>query len=539
MNRFMEMLRGTAEVSDSQMKEVVNDIGMALQGERETNNMLKESLAELELRMDDEGWRRLGWEGEREFSRDGLRKITDMSRIMTLKNPIIQRAVEIRSFYVWGQSVEIKGRSETVNDEVIQPFIEDIGNRRELFSHASRILKDKALATDGNIFFVLDTSYITGKVNLRSIPFDEIEDIILNPDDGVDVWYYVRSYEQKKFDHRTGKVTSKHKKAYYPDYWYALKRQKDKSRPSRIGDAPVIWSQPVYHMKSGGLDGMRFGVPETYSSLDWARAYKSFLEDWASLVRAISMFAWKYTTKKNKLKASRQKLEELTGEHGDRTPAGSTFIGDKDGDLIPINKSGATTSAADGKMLRLMVASGMHLPDTMLSNDPQQGALATAKTLDRPTELAMSERQNTWSDTIRAILFYVLVQAVEAAVPVVDGSYDADTNTLTININEDNVKNPATIDVIFPSIVVPDQKDQIEAIVGAMTLNGKTPANIAPDDVFRGLLLNALGVEDVDEIIENMEEDDIATAAAVSVAEESLKDFVEKLRDVVEKRKAA
>lgn len=527
----LDMFRGTAEVEgDEELRERLDELEARYTGERETNRMLKESLADLEFALEDEGWQKLGYEGEREFSRTGLKKIISLSRIMTLKNPIIQRAVEIRAFYVWGQGVQIKARADDVN-RVVQDFMDDIGNRRELFSHASKVLKDKKLATDGNIFFVLDTNFVTGKVNLRSLPVDEVEDIIVNPDDRVDTWYYVRTWSQKKFDKKTGKITSKQKKAYYPDYYYALQRQNDKTRPSRIGDAPVHWSQPVLHMKSGGLDDMRYGVPETYSSLDWARAYKNYLEDWASLVRAISLFAWKYTTKKNKLKASRDKLASMADPDGSKTPAGSVFVGDGEGDLIPINKSGATTTAADGKMLRLMVASGMHLPDTMLSNDPQQGALATAKTLDRPTELAMRERQQAWADTIRDIFFYVLVQAVASPFNELKGTYE--NGKLSINSTDNETKNPESVDVMFPSIVVPEMKEQIAAIVSGMTLDGKTPTiEIGPLDTFRKLILTTLGVEDVDEIMDQLSDGDQEDAAAVADIEESLTKFVEAMREL-------
>jgi hypothetical protein len=70
--------------------------------------------------------------------------------------------------------------------------------------------------------------------------------------------------------------------AYYPDWRY-----RPAQRPATLGGVPIEWDTPVYHVKVGGLKGMRFGVPETYAALDWARAYKSFLEDWATITRAL------------------------------------------------------------------------------------------------------------------------------------------------------------------------------------------------------------------------------------------------------------
>lgn len=528
----IDRLRETLGVEGGeQSSEDLNLLKNALVGERETTIMLKERLLELELALEDEGWQRLGFEGEREFSRDGLGKIINHSRIMTLKNPLIQRAVEARGYYVWGQGVEIQARAKDVN-EVIQAFIDDPKNQRELFSHQARILKDKKLHTDANIFFVLATTPV-GDVNLRSIPVDEITDIIVNPDDRVDTWFYVREWNQKEFDKTTGKTTSKSKKAYYPDWLYALEMEGQRNKPKTIGGKPVHWDKPIYHVKVGGLDDMRFGVPEVYASLDWARAYKSYLEDWASLVRAISMFAWRYKTKRGKVAATRDKLAaNFNEENGTRPPAGSFFVDSEEGDLIPINKSGAHTSAADGKMLRLMVASSMHLPDTILSNDPQQGALATAKTLDRPTELAMIDRQKLWAEVIKNILGYVIIKSVQSPIGSLRGTYT--DGILTIDSSDATTQNPETIDVIFPPVVIPDMKELVDATIAALTLEGKQPANVAPVDIVRRLLLSALGVENVDEIVDQMKEEEISPGedeegAAVD-AEESVNRFLEALQ---------
>ena len=55
---------------------------------------------------------------------------------------------------------------------------------------------------------------------------------------------------------------------------------------------------------------------------------------------------------------------------------------------------------------------------TILSGDLDQGNLATAKTLDRPTELAMMDRQQLWADIFQRLINYQIdwwVRALEAA----------------------------------------------------------------------------------------------------------------------------
>ena len=78
--------------------------------------LLQERLAALELALEDVGWVRLGMEGEREFSREGLDRIMQIARYSYLKNPLINRGVSVNhlradcvdnvlTFYVNGQQL--------------------------------------------------------------------------------------------------------------------------------------------------------------------------------------------------------------------------------------------------------------------------------------------------------------------------------------------------------------------------------------------------------------------------------------------------
>jgi hypothetical protein len=61
-----------------------------------------------------------------------------------------------------------------------------------------------------------------------------------------------------------------------------------------------------------------------------------------------------------------------------------------------------------------MVASALDLPDTMLSGDLDQGNLATAKTMDRPTELGMINEQTLAAEFLRNIFRYATDAAIRA-----------------------------------------------------------------------------------------------------------------------------
>ena len=60
-----------------------------------------------------------------------------------------------------------------------------------------------------------------------------------------------------------------------------------------------------------------------------------------------------------------------------------------------------------------MVAAATGLPESFFG-DVSVGTLATARSLDRPTELKFHSRQTLWADVLRDLLGYVIDQAVTA-----------------------------------------------------------------------------------------------------------------------------
>lgn len=466
--------------------------------------MLVERLAELELALDDQDWLKLSIEGDRDLSRDGIKKIARLARLMFLKNPLINRGILVQSYYIWGQGVSIQARDEDVN-AVVQAFIDDPGNRRVMFGHQARTMKEITLEIEGNLFFALFTNPATGRVQLRTFPADEISEIITNPDDREEVWYYRRTWQQGTLD-SSGNRQWKSVSAFYPDWQYH-----PSARVAKFGSTPIMWTVPVKHVKIGGLDDMTWGVSDVYCSLDWAKAYKSFLEDWASIVRSLQRFAWRLSTKGGKkgvADAKTKMASTLSTDMNDTNPApttGSVFVAGEGVDMTPMPKTGATISAEDGRQMRLMAASGMGIPDTILSGDSDMGNLATAKTLDRPTELQMMDRQALWQEVISDLCGYAIDRSALSPGGELDGSvqlvHGVPTVVLASNANK-------TVDVVFPPILEHDIKEIVGSIVSAATLDGKPTSGLVPKLTITKLLLSALNVENADELLEKMFDED-------------------------------
>jgi hypothetical protein len=157
-----------------------------------------------------------------------------------------------------------------------------------------------------------------------------------------------------------------------------------------------------------------------------------------------------------------------------------------------------------------MVSAGTGIPETILSGNAEAGNLATAKTLDRPTELLMSTRQTVWQDALVDIIEYDLKRghadgSVPAFEPDPQGAAPETDPATGITVAGAQVEVDLTAHVDFPDVLEDDVTVRVAAIIQAATL-GKagTSAGTMPDQLLSRLLLSALGVDDIDEILDDL-----------------------------------
>lgn len=379
--------------------------------------LLRERLVELEMAFAEEGWQRLGDDQERDFSGFGRRALMDRSRLYYLKNPLIARGINLRASYVFGQGVTVAHEDPEIN-EAVQVFWDDHKNRRAFTSRLALADHERYLAVFGNWYAAHFTDPLTGAVQVRIVPAQEIAEIISNPEDSCEPWYYKRTWSEKT-SVMSGSPTIRSRTVYYPALFY-----EPKNRPLSLGLNPVMWDAPVLHVKVGGLADMMFGLSETYRAQDWAKAHRKYLEDWASLTSALARFAWRMTGKGGAkwLESARDKLATMLGGGGsgsemiDRNPppvAGSTFIGTETMKMEPMRIGGAAPKAEDAREFKLYIAAAQEMNETFYG-DADVGNHATAKTMDRPFELTILLRQELWKETIQVMLRYVIERAATA-----------------------------------------------------------------------------------------------------------------------------
>jgi hypothetical protein len=467
--------------------------------------MLQERLIELETAL--EGYVQASSRfGEWEFTRPGLERIIRLSRLMFLQNPLISRAVQVCRLYVWALGFNVSSKDDAVQ-KVIDQFFGDQRNKASITSRSALGKLEEAQMITGNIFYAHFVNSESGKLRIKVIDFDEITDVITNPEDITDPWYYrrtytddaginqVRFYRDINFDEGEGFVIPK-------------------SIQLKLKEGDVVPNVFIRHKKTGGLIHMRFGLPEIYSGLNWAGAVKSFLEDWSTIMRAYARIAMQLSgpssSRKQQL-AAKSKLEVGTfGSLGNTASAGGFAIMGGGQELKSVKTAGSTTSASEAYELKMMTAAGAGIPGHFFG-DADVGNYATSSTLDRPTELKFKDRQGFWSETILEWLEQACIASANAPNGVLhDAGYTveyeldpAENRMQAYLVDPDGERADLCnlITVAFPDILERNATERVRAIIGALTLNGDLPTDLIPDRVLATrFLLEATGMLTPDQI---------------------------------------
>ena len=510
--------RGTVGGPDASAATVEAALRQDLRGFEQTVDLLTARLQEAQITgtteagvadlerqiIGDPNWRVFAVLTQQEFTAEGLLTVRSVCRLMSIANPLIKRGVSLRTHYVWGQGFEITARANGKNRDnsqeqdvaaVIAAFLDDPANQRSVFGQQACEENERAVATDGEIFIALFTKPRHGWVQARAIVADEIQEVICNPEDASEPWFYRRRWTTETYDDAGTRMPGT-KEVLYPDVDY-----KPRSKPARYAGVQVAWDAPMVHVPVNRPKGWLRGIPDVYAVINWARAYKEFLEQWSRLMASLSKFAWRLTAEgrnRTQARAAVAAAGTSRGANGEVNNVGGTAITAPGATLEAIPKSGATIDAMSGRPLAMMVAAGLDLPVTMLLADPgQTGARATAETLDWPTELAMGARRRLWDSAMMRILRHVITESVRAPSGALKGSIKRDPVTdreiVTLAGDTDD-----TIDIVWPDLDDVDPKALLDAVVAANATG--TP----PPDLILRLVLQALGVRDIDSIMERM-----------------------------------
>jgi hypothetical protein len=368
---------------------------------------------------------------------------------------------------------------------------------------------ERKLRVEGNAFLSFFTNLSTGRVQIRRLKVDEMQAIVYSDDDATEPRFYLREWTNSKGAQRR----------YYPDWNYvrALRAQRelgtalgqtDTLRQEMLGQVAIDWDVPVLHRKVGGFSDMDFGVPEVYAALDWAKAYKEMLEDYKKTVKALAKWAMvlkKEGATQGQINAIQARLQSTLGTASSETnPApvtGSTFISNDSVDLKALDVSKAAVDPEKFNRIMLMACAAMGTPSNFYG-DAASGNLASAKTLDRPTELMFRSRQNLWAEVFSDCCTFAIEAAALAprSKKVTSAGYDEDTGLM--RIKADRKLAEIDIDMGFPPVLQQDVQSVVQSLVTGITLNGQPIQVMNDGPTILRILLKALGIDEIDEVIE-------------------------------------
>lgn len=474
---------------------------------------MEESMSALQLELENLQYKRLsggyGSDDDIAYTRERVLNIVSLAVQMARKNPITVRSINIQADYVFGQGVSFNAKHPWVQ-EVIDEFVNYRENRKSLTSHTAMLREEKRQQVYGSLFIVLNTNIQTGRVIVRNVPSTEVHHVICDPQDREKEWYIHRCvYQGNKTLHVYHPAYGVYEMSGVPEPW---------KLSSDFPQGVIVWSAPVLHVAANRLGDEPFAIPEVYPQLDWALTYKRGLEQWVSIQAAFSRMAMKIVGLKGRKQAAAAKAllqtTVATGNVNETNPpavAGSTALLGGTADVEPLKTAGAATPPSDADPILNFAGTAVGLPNTFFG-DAGKGNFATAKTLDRPTELKMISRQKLWKEIFQDIFDYVVLCSVVAptgllrsrgAVPSIqEDVFTGEVIPMLIMPNNDDAQYgevgipiDATYDVFFPEILERNVADRVRSLVNAVTQFGKPLTDIVPDKrLVARWLLEALNI---------------------------------------------
>ncbi|MEN6440909.1 MAG: hypothetical protein ABFD97_20255 [Syntrophobacter sp.] len=337
-----------------------------------------------------------------EFQRIALVK---RARDAFRKDPNISRAVRFIADFTFGKGISYRATNPLVQ-ECLDLFWTDPYNREELTCTEALLNRAAELVIAGEIFLVFFDGEET--VSVRSFNTEEIGDIIHSPDDYRQVRWYRRSSWNQEYDFRSdtwGMGMPKVK--YWPDWKYRTWNADTQVPEDKRGTGLV------YHMPIETLFGAKRGISYLCPALDWARAYKEFMEDRVSLNRSLATFAWNRKVKGGAADVAATTGLYRTNANGQKTGGvGQVYSSNEGIDFEPIKTdSGAGNARDDGYQLKLQICAAVGIMNHYFG-DASQSNLATARSMELPQIRFFDSWQQRWTDTFKDIASLILERAV-------------------------------------------------------------------------------------------------------------------------------
>ncbi len=372
---------------------------------------------------------------------------------------IVRRSVLLMSNYVFSKGISIpryrrkpgEGDSDPDYDRATQR-ISDFWywpeNKRVLTTHKAQKMKQIELMVQANVFIALfrqegsDDSVIsvggekpTGDgirprptLVLSNVKDREIVEIIGHPDNDTLPVFYKRVWTPRKYDFKTS--TGLGVGAYTTDTKQMTRFYRDweNEAPTEFEGQPwgpdpaLIADGVIYHISTNLVSDMKFGISELRSVLKWSTGLNQFMSSRMMISQAIAALALQAKTKGgpqavSQLAAQFSDISRLAGqvEGGsamlrNRADQGRTkvAVSSSDVELQPmVQDTGAAGAQTDASIIMGQAAAGTGVAKQHLGVSDQP-SLATAVSLDLPTQRGAEDWQEGWERAVLEIVGYML-----------------------------------------------------------------------------------------------------------------------------------
>lgn len=381
---------------------------------REGMAILEESMADVVLALDNQGWNPLGEDLDMtEIPLQTIKKTSRTTRALLVINPLIKRGLSVRKAYIWGGGVEFKGL------DMKDDFIKSPNMQKYLISPKACGEMEDCLGTDGNFFILASKggTFYSSKKSVKRLPLIQITGTVCDPDNHEEIWFYRREWMHVVNNRDTEAMTETMVIEYVPAIDYDISNGK----PRQIRGYPVNYGAVIAHHAVNKQTNWKWGVPDIMPVIFWVKAHKEFLENQATLVKAYSRFAFKATLPtRTGAQATATKVattptrDPFTGESND---VGGTFVGAMGTTLSSVGRTGGSVDFKAGLPLAGYVAAGLNVPLNELTADAGEANRASAETLGDSNQKVMKARQDEHKFYFEQLLDYLGYPDVEVCFP--------------------------------------------------------------------------------------------------------------------------
>lgn len=467
----------------------INILGLEFLTSKEVSKLREDAsaIADLERTLEDIGWTNINSPSSGLFveARESYVRMVKRSRLAFVKNPIVSQAVELTTFYVFGDGVTSPKSPNEDIQEIISEFWNDPDNRLALTSAINQFKLSNKLQYDGELVFVLQPD-VDGKVYVRIIDPVSISAVIFDHVDGMRPLFYRRSTTQGNseyfadFSNATALMRDE-----YPDDFMAMCATHDIEYKRVISDAYI------YHVKINNDILDRRGIPTVFRAIDWGNSNNKMNNDLSSFINAQAQYAIKKKVKgtRGQIDAMAAKLRQNSTLTNPSGQAGATLLQNQliDTEMVGLPSSTGQLFETGIRRSLLMMCAAFGIMEHYFG-DPSTGNLATATAMELPMLKRFQAFRKIWEGIFDDIInfqldIYLMTTNVNAF------TFNAVKNRLVVK----NDFTDRTVDIDFPPILQQDLQ-----VLSVALMNAKN-AQLIPIETAQRLFMSAAGVNNIDE----------------------------------------